>query len=174
MGSDFMTFVFWMLSFKPAFHSPLTFIKRLLSSSLLSAIRVVSLHIWGYWYFSQQSWFQLLLIKRKLIMIACYRFPVTTMNMAACSPDNARWQLHDIIDGPMLFGSSSILKLLLIYHSICSVRKWVSEKFKLSRVIELRYKTHSSKKSFHFPSSRTYFSMQIFAHKLYNTDIWYS
>ena len=34
---------FWMLSFKPAFSlSPFTFIKRLFSSSLLSAIRVVS------------------------------------------------------------------------------------------------------------------------------------
>ena len=28
---------------------------------LLSAIRVVSSRIWGYWYFSQQSWFQLAL-----------------------------------------------------------------------------------------------------------------
>ena len=34
-------FVFWMLSFKPGFHSPLTFIKRLFSSSSLSAISVV-------------------------------------------------------------------------------------------------------------------------------------
>ena len=56
MGPDAMTFVFWMLSFKPAFsNSSLTFIKRLFSS-LLSAIRV---HIWGYWYSSWQSWFHL-------------------------------------------------------------------------------------------------------------------
>ena len=35
--------IFWMLSFKPAFSlSSLTLIKRLFSSSLLSAIRVVS------------------------------------------------------------------------------------------------------------------------------------
>ena len=40
MGPDTTIFVFWMLSFKPTFHS-LTFIKRLVSSSL-SAIRVVS------------------------------------------------------------------------------------------------------------------------------------
>ena len=31
------------------------------NSSLLSAIRWCHLHIWGYWYFSRQSWFQLLL-----------------------------------------------------------------------------------------------------------------
>ena len=51
MGPDAMILVFWMLSFKPTFSlSSFTFIKRLFSSSLLSAIRVVSsayLHYWG-------------------------------------------------------------------------------------------------------------------------------
>ena len=43
MGPDVMILVFGMLSFKPAFSlSSFTFIKRLFSSSLLSAIRVVS------------------------------------------------------------------------------------------------------------------------------------
>ena len=43
MELDAMIFVFWMLSFKPAFSlSSFTFIKRPFSSSLLSAIRVVS------------------------------------------------------------------------------------------------------------------------------------
>ena len=42
-GLDATTFIFWMLSFKPAFSlSSLTFIKRLFSSSLLSAVRVMS------------------------------------------------------------------------------------------------------------------------------------
>ena len=42
MGLDAMILVFWMLSFKPAFSlSSFTFIKRLFSSSSLSAIRVV-------------------------------------------------------------------------------------------------------------------------------------
>ena len=42
MGQDGMTFVFWMLSFKPAFSlSSFTFIKRHFSSSLLSAKRLV-------------------------------------------------------------------------------------------------------------------------------------
>ena len=55
--------IFWMLSFKPTFSlSSFTFIKRHFSSSSLSAIRVVSSHIWGYWYFTWQSWFQLVLI----------------------------------------------------------------------------------------------------------------
>ena len=43
MGLDAMILVFWMLSFKPAFLlSCFSFIKRLFSSSLLSAINVVS------------------------------------------------------------------------------------------------------------------------------------
>ena len=41
MGLDAMMFIFWMLSFKPAFSLSFTFIKRLFSS-LLSSIRVVS------------------------------------------------------------------------------------------------------------------------------------
>ena len=61
MGPDAMIIVFWMLSFKLTFSlSSFTF-KRLFSSSLLSAIRWCHLHIWGYWYFSQKSWFQLVL-----------------------------------------------------------------------------------------------------------------
>ena len=43
MGLDPMILAFWMLSFKPAFSlSSFTFITRLFSSSLLSAVRVVS------------------------------------------------------------------------------------------------------------------------------------
>ena len=43
MGPDAMILVFWMLSYKPAFSlSSFTFIKRLFSSSSLSAIKVVS------------------------------------------------------------------------------------------------------------------------------------
>ena len=51
---------FWMLNFKPTFSFlSFTFIKRLFSSSLLSAVKVLLSYIWGYWYFSQQSGFQL-------------------------------------------------------------------------------------------------------------------
>ena len=61
MGPDAMISVFWMLSFKPTFSfSSFTFIKRLFSSSLLSAIRVVSSVYLSLLIF-QQSWFQLVL-----------------------------------------------------------------------------------------------------------------
>jgi len=63
MGPDAMIFVFWMLSIKPTFSlSTFTYIKRLLSSSSLSAIRVVSSAYLRLWYFSQQTWFQLVLL----------------------------------------------------------------------------------------------------------------
>ena len=63
MGPDTMILVFWMLSFKPNFSlSSFTFIKRLLSSSSLSAIRVVSSAYLRLLYCSQQSWFQLVLL----------------------------------------------------------------------------------------------------------------
>ena len=64
-GIRCMVLVFWMLSFKPTLSlSSFTFIKRLFSSSLLSAVKVVSstylrllifLNIW-------QSWFHLVLL----------------------------------------------------------------------------------------------------------------
>jgi len=62
MGPDAMILVFWMLSFKSTF--PLfsfTFIKRLFSSSSLSAIRVVSSAYLRWLIFLLKSWFQLVL-----------------------------------------------------------------------------------------------------------------
>ena len=63
MGADAMILVVWMLSFKPSFSlSSFTFIKRLFSSSSLSAIRVVSSAYLRLFIFSRQSWFQLVLL----------------------------------------------------------------------------------------------------------------
>ena len=64
MGPDAMILVFWMLSFKPTFSlSSFTFIKKLFSSPLLSAIRVVSSAYLRLLIFQKlrQSWFQLVL-----------------------------------------------------------------------------------------------------------------
>ena len=61
MGLDAVILVFWMLSFKLTFSlSSFTFIKRLFSSSLLSAIRVVSSAYLRLLIFLQ-SWVQLVL-----------------------------------------------------------------------------------------------------------------
>ena len=60
MGPDAMILVFWMLSLSHLFHSPLL----PSSGSSLVLLHFLSLewyqlHIWGCWYFSWQSWFQL-------------------------------------------------------------------------------------------------------------------
>ena len=66
MGPDAMILVFWMLSFKPAFSlSSFIFIKKLFSSSLLSAIRVVS-----------SAYLRLLIFLLAILIPAC----------ASCSP----------------------------------------------------------------------------------------
>ena len=62
MGPNAMIFIFWMSSVNQRFHPPLSLSSR--GSSVLSQFLWWGwcfLHIWGYWYFPQQSWFQLLL-----------------------------------------------------------------------------------------------------------------
>ena len=62
MELDAMILVFWMLSFKQVFSfSSFTFMKGIFSSSSLSDTGWCHLHNLGYRYFSQQSWFQLVL-----------------------------------------------------------------------------------------------------------------
>ena len=53
--------VYWILSFKPTFSPPLSLSSR--GSLVLHFLPLGSchLHIWGYWYFSWQSWGQLML-----------------------------------------------------------------------------------------------------------------
>jgi len=61
MGSEAMILVFWMLTFKPTFSlSSFTLIKRLFSSSLLYAIRVVS-----------SAYLRLLIFLPAILMPAC-------------------------------------------------------------------------------------------------------
>ena len=57
MGLDVMIFVFWMLSLSQYFHSSLSLSSR--GSLVLHFLPQdwCYLHIWGYWYFSRQSWF---------------------------------------------------------------------------------------------------------------------
>ena len=70
-----MILVFWMLSFKPTFSlSSFTFIKRLFSSSLLSAIRVVS-----------SAYLRILIFLPAILIPACASsIPVFLMMYSAC------------------------------------------------------------------------------------------
>ena len=60
IGPDAMIFIFWMLSFKTAFHPSLSPSSR---GSLVPLpflpLGWYHMHIWCYWYFSQKSWSQL-------------------------------------------------------------------------------------------------------------------
>ena len=60
-GPDAMILVFWMLSFKPAFSLSFTSSRGSLVLLHFLPLKWCHLCIWGYWYFSQQSWFQLVL-----------------------------------------------------------------------------------------------------------------
>ena len=57
MGLGAMILVFWMLSFKPVFFSLLFHFGQ--EALHFLPLEWCDLHIWGCWYFSQQSWFQL-------------------------------------------------------------------------------------------------------------------
>ena len=75
MGPDAMIVVFWMLSFKPTFSlSSLTYIKRLFSSSLLFAIKVVS-----------SAYLRLLIFLLEILIPACASSsPAFLMMYSAC------------------------------------------------------------------------------------------
>ena len=62
MGLDAMILVFWMLNFKPAFpFSPSPSSRGSLILLLFLPLGWYHLHIWGCWYFSWQSWSQLVI-----------------------------------------------------------------------------------------------------------------
>ena len=73
---------FLNVEFKPTFSlSTFTFIKGLFSSSSLLPKGWCHLHIWGYWYFSWQSWFQLVLLPAQSFLwctlhISCQMSPM--------------------------------------------------------------------------------------------------
>ena len=62
MGPDATIFIFWMLSFKAAFSlSSFTFITGSLVPFGFLPLKWYHLHTLGCWYFSQESWFQLVI-----------------------------------------------------------------------------------------------------------------
>ena len=71
MGPGAMILAFWMLSFKPTFSlSSSTFIKRIFSSSLLSAIRVIS-----------SAYLRLLIFLPAILIPACASSSLTVLMM---------------------------------------------------------------------------------------------
>ena len=94
MGLDAIILVFWMLSFKLAFLlSSFTFIKRLFSSSLLSARGWCHLHIWGYWYFSRHP-SECLLSKWQEISVGVVGEDVEKRESLCLVDENVNWCSH--------------------------------------------------------------------------------
>ena len=102
MGPDAMIFVFWTLSFKPTFSlSSLIFIKRLFSSSSLSAVRVVS-----------SAYLRLLILLLAILIPIC-----SLSSTAALTPPNRK----------LCKSETRIDKTIDMFHSIdCwySQEKW--------------------------------------------------
>ena len=114
MGPDAMIFVFWMLSFPTAFSlSSFTFIKRLFSSFLLSAVRVVS-----------SAYVRLLIFILKILIPSCASSsPVFLMMYSAYmlnkQGDNIRpWHV------PFLIWNQSVVPCLVL-----TVASWPAYRF---------------------------------------------
>ena len=135
VGPDAMIFIFWMLSFKPTFSlSTFTFIKRLLSSLSLSAIRVCHLHIWGYSYFSRQSWFPACVSSSPafLMMYSAYKlnkqgdniqpFPIWNQSVVPCPVLLLLPDLHTDFSrgrsGSLVFPSLSKFPQFTVIHTV--------------------------------------------------------
>ena len=104
MGPDAMIFIFWMLSFKPTFSlSSFIFIKRLFSSSSLSAIKVVSSAYLRFWYFSRQSWFQVEIhpTQNFALMYSAYNLNKQVGNTQSWYTASAIWN-QSVVSCPVL------------------------------------------------------------------------
>ena len=88
MGPDAMILVFWILSFKPTFSLfSFTFKKLLLVLLCFLSKGWCHLHIWDYWYFSWQSWFQ-------LVLYPAQHFTWCTLHMLNKQGDNIQpWRI---------------------------------------------------------------------------------
>ena len=125
IGSDAMILVFWMLSFKPTFFlSSLIFIK-LVSFNFLP-LGWYHLHIWGCWYFSQESWFQLVI--HSTLIIPCPVLTVASWPTYRFFRSQVRWlfvlsccvSLFTLsISWDLLFSSKSVINFFnpeIIFH----------------------------------------------------------
>ena len=114
MRLEAMILVFRMLSFKPTSSlPPFTFIKRLFSSSLLSAVKVVSSAYLMLWYSSRQSWFQ-------LVLHPVQHFSWCTPHISSISRETI-YSLDILL---FLFGTS-----LTVPCSILTVASWPAYRF---------------------------------------------
>ena len=129
MGPDAMILAFWMLSFKPTFLlSSFTLIKRLFSSSSLSAIRVAS-----------SAYLRLLLFLLAILIPGCTSSSLTFHMIYSTYQLNK--QGNNIQHWPTPF---PIWKQSVISHPILTVVYWHAYRF-LRRLVRLSGITISSR-----------------------------
>ena len=103
-GTDAVVLVFWMLSFKPTFSlSSITFIKRLFSSSSLSAIRVVS-----------SEYLMLLIFLPAVLIPACVSFSPAFHMMYSAYKLNKQCDNIQPWHTPFLIWNQSVVPCLIL------------------------------------------------------------
>ena len=126
-GPDAMILFFWTLSFKPAFHSPLSPSSRgsLVPLCCLS-LEWYHLHIWGCWYFSWKSWFQLVIQPAM-----CMRYSACKLNKWA---DNIQpWHI------PFTILNQSVVPCPVLTVTFCPAYRFLRRQIRWSGIpISLR------------------------------------
>ena len=113
-GLDVMILVFWMFSFKPTFSlSSFTFIKRLFSSSSLSAIRLVS-----------SVYLRLLIFLLEILIPACASFSPAFLMMCSAYKLNKQGDNIQPWCSPFLIWKQSVLPC-----PVLTVASWPAYRF---------------------------------------------
>ena len=115
-GTGCQIFIFWMLSFKPAFsHSSFTFIKRLFSCCSLFAIRVVS-----------SAYLRLLIFLPAILIPACASSSPTFLMMYSVRNLNKQ---SDNIQPCQFWTPFPILNQSIVPCKILTVASWPTYRF---------------------------------------------
>jgi len=126
MGLGAMILVFWILSFKPTFSvSSFIFIKRLFSSSLLSAIRVVS-----------SAYLRLLIFLLEILIPSCASSTYTHTHSGILLSHKKEWNcaICNYPDGPQGYYVKGISQTEMDRHHPISL--YMSSKNKTNEQIE--------------------------------------
>ena len=126
-GTDAMLLVFWMLSFKPTFSlSSFTFIKRLFSSSLLSAIKVMS-----------SEYLRLLIFLLAILIPACASFSPAFRMMYSAYKLNKQGDNMQPWRTPF-----PIWNLSIVPHPVLTVASWSTFSFMNLYELCFSFSTH--------------------------------
>ena len=127
MGPDAMILIFWMLSFKPTFSlSYFTFIKRLFSSSSVSAIRVVS-----------SAYLRLLIFLLAILIPACaFSSPEFLMMYSAYKLNKQGYNATPELEGKVpTTGPQGKSQLSILNIVVCTCQSQAPSLFSLSSLL---------------------------------------